>query len=729
MAIMQQQRSLTMKKTNILKLAILFGLMASSTSFAATCPSGTPVPTLSFSPDPILVARYVSGMSPRPSAAITVSVTNPHAGVSYSFSVKTAATHAVNTTINSTTGIFDHTPDKNYTGSDSVKIQVKTTCEVDGKNLKSNITIPIVVASPTPPMAPSGTGGVASMGVDTGNIAGVGAIIIDNTPNPGTPGVMTNMQTHVGTGNNLNIINQFDFDGLQVFQRQPNNDLRDEIGVTNTSSTDYGAFGTNRQTNYFVNGEPVLDLDRLRVGANWLRDNVSPTAGHPAGTYGTITWMDFVRNVASGTQMYGIVRVLVPLRLKQAHDDHDGDGDDDHNDESVQMNALLQSVPSTTIYNFCTQSEHGGDGHHDDEGHEFIPGCGNAPVKGIEFDPGDTMNGYSITDQARIRVKGSLFLDFVNVVGDAVNPAAGTPIKPENLPFHPKDLFIETAIPFDVNPAADSDDDGIMDHIDFVDSVSKNISCTAVPCTYAYPNPQAFSYAHVTQSAKDRFRFQTGVTLDQDTYNIQNTASKYHLLMPTGYEQGWSAAMTELGVTGDQWRSLGFGVPASSTTSVPTVAEIRSSGWEDFPCYISTGGLFSMRHHVNFSGLLYIPQAIEMVTTYRAAGRQYVMGGILVRDGFYIESIHDNTADRGIVLIASDGASFSSIKVIPGSILNSNSFKSASSSVGGGAASNPATALGASSGGADTCVGCAGTSGGGAGAQQTKGNLFVIIRP
>lgn len=718
-----------MRKTNFVQF-ILAGLVFSTAAFAAesTCPENTPAPTLSFSPDPVTVAKYITGMTPRPYADVTVSVTNPQPGVIYVFSVRTAATHAVNTTINAAAGTFRHMPDKNYVGSDSVKIRATTTCKQDGSKLKTDITIPVAMQEASTPVAPIGSGGVATMGGSTGNISAIGAILIDNTPNPGTPGIMTNLETRVGTGNNLNIINQFDFNGLQVFQRQSNNDLWDEIGVTNTASTAYGLFGTNRQTRYFVNGLPVLDLNRFRQAADWLRDHVSPTAGHPAGTYGTITWMDFVRNVSSGTQMYGIVRVLVPLRLKQANDDHDDDGSSDHNNESVEMNALLQSIPSTTIYNFCTQSEHDGDSHHDNEGHNFVAGCGNAPAKGVELEIGDTMNGYTITVSSRIRVKGALFMDFVNESADAVNPVAGTPIHPVNLPFHPKDIFVETAIPFDVNPAIDVNDDGIMDHIDYVDSLSRNISCTAVPCTYQYPNPQAFEYIHVSQSAKDRFQFQSGQVLTEATYNLQNTASKYHLLMPTGYEQGWNAALTELGVTATQWHALGLGVPAAAVTAgrVPTIDDIRSSEWEDFPCYISTGGLFSMRYHVNFSGLLYIPQAIEMVMTYWSSGRQYIMGGVLVRDGFYVESVHDNTSDRGVVLIASDPASFAQMKVIPGSIQSKASFRSASTVLG--ADSNPALADGASSGGAATCAGCSGTTGATA-AQQTRGNTFVIIRP
>lgn len=719
-----------MKKNILSGLVCAAGLLLSVGASAVDCPAGTLAPVLSFSPDPVLVAKYLAGMSPRPFVAVTVTVTNPQAGVTYSFSVRNAATHAVNTTINATTGVFNHTPDKNFAGSDSVKIRAQTSCKVSNSYLKTDVTIPIAVEASSPPVIPPGEGGTSSMGVAVGNVAAVGAILIDNTPNPGTPGIMTNLETRVGTGNNLNIVNQFDFDGLQVFQRQSNNDLFDEIGVTNAASTAYGLFGTNRQTRYFVNGAPVLDLNRFRTAADWLRDNVAPTAGHPAGTYGTITWMDFVRNVTSGTQMYGIVRVLVPLRLKQAHDDHEGHGDD-HNDENVEMNALLQSVSNTTIYNFCTQSEHDGHPQRDNELHVFVPGCGNAPVKGVELEVGDNVNSYVITASSRIRVKGTLFMDFVNESADAVNPVAGTPITAANLPFHPKDIFVETAIPFDVNPAIDANDDGVMDHLEYVDSLSKNISCTAVPCTYQYPNPQTFSYAQVSQSAKDRFQFQTGQELTEVTYNLQNTASKYHLLMPTGYEQGWNAALTELGVTATQWHAMGLGVPSAAIIAdrIPTLNDIRSGEWEDFPCYISTGGLFSMRYHVNFSGLLYIPQAIEMVMTYWSSGRQYIMGGALVRDGFYIESVHNHTSERGIALIASDPASFSQMKVIPGSMQSSASFRSSSTSVGlSGDGGNPTTNPGVNAGGAATCTGCSGTTGA-TSSQQTKGNTFVIIRP
>ena len=51
-----------------------------------------------------------------------------------------------------------------------------------------------------------------------GTLASAGAIIIDNTANPGKPGVVTNMATQVG-GKAFNVNNSFNIDAIQVMQR------------------------------------------------------------------------------------------------------------------------------------------------------------------------------------------------------------------------------------------------------------------------------------------------------------------------------------------------------------------------------------------------------------------------------------------------------------------------------------------------------------------------------
>jgi len=746
-------------KEHKMKLRLFFIFLTGfvpAMAMAKSCPSGTVLPTLSYSPDPIIVAKN----SPETKIVVSASPAS-QSGVTYKFTIQEPAVKGKNSYIGSTTGITGYKPDSGMTGSDefTVRLQILVNgseCEIGGQKARVSKVIPVIIDVPSPAHAPSGTGGTASMGITMGNIADLGAVILDNTPNPGTPGIMSNMQTKVGGARYLNNTNHISYDGLQVMQRQPDNDLWDEIGVTNTNSVSSGLYGTAKQTKYFVNGQMVINLQRLRNAADWLRANVQPSSSHPAGTYGTISWMEFIRNVVEDRPMYGIVRVLVPLKLKSgirsdgtndgSHDlNHDG-RDDNEND--YELNALKVNKPSNQIYAFCTQSEHDNQIDHDHhevddanghniEGYDYnappVNGCGNAPIAGIEFEYPEppkvyTANGYTFTNNSRIRVYGALFMDFVNAEADAVNHVAGTPILPDNLPFHPRDILIETAVPFLINPALDANADNIMDNLEYIDGISRNISCTATPCTYKYPNPQSWDFARVDQSMKDRFQFQTGVTLTQTVYDNLNTASKYHLLMPTGYEAGWSRAFAELGVNAAQWQSLGFGVPpeAVAANRILTNEDILSTSWEDIPAYISTGGLFSMRGHVNISGLLYIPQAIEMMQTYFNNARQYIMGGVIVRDGFYIEGIHNDPTLRGISVITSDPNAFAQVKINPGSIYTSMTFRGAAT-MSAIKETGPISASGANAGGADTCAGCSGTNG--AAKPQAKGNTFVIIRP
>ena len=93
-------------------------------------------------------------------------------------------------------------------------------------------------------------------------------------------------------------------------------------------------------------------------------------------------------------------------------------------------------------------------------------------------------------------------------------------------------------------------------------------------------------------------------------------ANRYSALTPSGYTKGWETAFQLLNITGKKWRDLKFQTPTADNDII-SYADIRadgssSTGYEDIPVFMYTGGLFKFQHHINVSGLMYIPQAFDL---------------------------------------------------------------------------------------------------------------------
>ena len=544
-----------------------------------------------------------------------------------------------------------------------------------------------------------------------------GSIIIDNTPNTGA-GISTNLRTVFGDkpstaiekgtgGNAINI------DAPQVMQRVNGIDLTDAIGVENTTSVSDSNFGTSSQLTQFsdVSGH-LFDLNRLRAAANWMRNptvigttlvanNIAPTLSHPLGTYGTITWLEFLDNIKSARTMYGVVRILVPLELKV------GSG--------TVRNALGATVSANTIYGFCTGSGAGWC-RADPKTPTTTTTYVTAPDddKNNKIEPGLTVSevilGSTTASTSQIRVKGSLMFDFVSNTADSVSGASGTPIALANLPYAPRDIYFKIILPINVNAANDANQDGVLDNIDYIAGLTSSISigggaCPALPCNVAITTPAyaTIDPTKVPQESIDAYNYAYGTsyannadTAFQTLFNSTafGQANRYHMLMASGYAKGWFDAFTELGITASQWAARGFGVPVPVSASVLSLNDIRSKFFEDIPVYMYTGGLIDMHHHVNVSGLVYVPQGVELEQK-KPTSRQYIMGGLIVRDSFYIEA-----EAGGITVIASDPQSISNIKV----------FSSAVSGVSLSDASNTDSSGGASP--SSICFGCSDEAGG-----------------
>jgi len=677
----------------------------------------------------------------------------------YVYSVSSVASTLHGTvTINSSTGLLTYTPTTGYVGNAQFNVTVASTCDT---NPTSTTVATVVVES---------TNSTGTIGTTTGGVVSGGAIIIDNTPNPGTPGIVTNMATVVG-GKNFGLGNSFNIAGIQVMQRDTTTDttkhiLVDEIGVTNTKSTSYQNYGTKKQTTYFANGQHLFDLDRMRKSANWMRvpssvtvpdaatlnsaigtNQITPIATppasctayatvtaapnspstpiglpvqscHPAGTFGTITWAEFLDNIKNNRTMYGVVRILVPLQLGKA---------------ASSNNALNATVGTANIYGFCAAAAG-----------EW---CANSPTSSTDIKPGAAVAGNNsvaviIPTTGQVKVRGTLMFDFVNGTTDGVLGTPGHPIGLDHLPFNPRDIYFKVSVPINVNAANDKDGNGVLDNADYINGITKNITCPSYPCTTVIPadgtgNSPAILNTQVPQDSIDAFNQQYGTNYLSNTdstfvtkFNSLNKPSQYHMLMASGYAQGWTDAFAELNITAQQWKNLGYLIPDDATLSSPlTITNIRNSLFEDIPVYLYTGGLVDMHHHMNVAGLIYVPQSAEIEAKMNDAAnptRMYMMGGLIVRDGFFLEG-----KLNGMILITSDPASYSSLRVLSSAIQGAMMSSALSTVHDSAAGSASPYGVGLSNGGAgtggstsaDQCVGCGGSS------TTVSKTRWIEIRP
>ncbi len=391
---------------------------------------------------------------------------------------------------------------------------------------------------------------------------------------------------------------------------------------------------------YFSNGKHLFDIDRFRDAANWLSSagNVSPDTDVAAKTYGTITFRDFLENIAANKTMYGLVRVLIPL----------------------QKNG--------NTYGFCTASTPVPNPQTNPG--EKGPGCSCAPNGGLDIRPSTLCGNINITASNAIKVKGSLMWDFVDHL-------TGEPIALGELPEHPRDLYFKVEIPIWVNWSDDVtnaqgevDFQKFTDRLDLINSKTASLSAGTITTTTL-----SISKSEIPQVSKQAYNHQksgdSSSTDFDDDFADMSLPNKYHLLMPSGYADGWAEAFNKLNLTRANWVDLPvepkFKLPAKSSEDTPwTADDFRSEDFEDIPTYMYTGGLIDMHDHVFISGLLYVPQALELEAknSNGYAAYQYIIGSIVVRDGFYIEA---NDSDSGnfnsVTVISTDPMSFSNILI------------------------------------------------------------------
>ena len=531
-----------------------------------------------------------------------------------------------------------------------------------------------------------------------------GALIIDNSMGkPGSFGIVTNMRTGLDEDSTQSAqgcenedetraraCNSFELENgasLQVIQQGTSGVLSVESGVFNQQSTSYENFGKDTQARLFEADNHLFDIDKFRNAAKELRKSNTNLAPF---TYGNITWQQFIENVAAARTMYGIVRVEIPLqRLSDAPPVNNKKGKKRYSSRSGKR------------YGFCGQSKLNTCGCSPGV---KIEGGGDEDYEETEIKPGETICGVKLPSFSRIDVRGSILFDWVDC-------DTREPIKTQDLPESAEDLEIEVSVPLIINPAYPGSN-FTLNNMQDITALSAEKTCAPdQSCSFPLEIPvSALSFAPPPEYSRFNKQF-TGSEFAQ-----LSMTDRYASLLPSGYVKGWEAAFQQLNITGKTWRDLNFQTPTADNDII-SYADIRadgttSTGFEDIPSFMYTGGLFKLEHHINVSGLMYIPQAFDLEQNgidlekrvkkhdeeyekkdkeyskysyfkkkyvresdyhnheyarcpkktdhyeIRIPASQYISGAVVVRDGFSIE-VED---EGGATIISNDPASFDNMR-------------------------------------------------------------------
>ncbi|MDQ7072389.1 MAG: hypothetical protein Q9N32_00935 [Gammaproteobacteria bacterium] len=540
----------------------------------------------------------------------------------------------------------------------SSDLKFKLTVDCSGKNKSIDLVVrdsgtTTVSTNTNTPNVPTNTSSPNSQCPNSGTV------IFDMTASSGSFALQSNLSlltcanksdTAIDDGIGSNAINSDDFHVMyRDYTGDPiiDGDLKLVVG-SNAQTSQSNLIDTNSLT-YFKNGQHLFDLDRLRNAADWIKSHVTPDTGILSRQYGTITLSEFLQNISENKTMYGIVRVKIPLEIGQCT-----------NNASCSKNALNDVVLPSDLYGFCDTAI--------ETGSLCIcaPGNNNSANTFTKIKEGLTLCGHTLPANAQINVKGSLIWDFVAAQDDIINGLnQGDPIPLSLLPLVPRELYFKVEIPINVNAAYDLNNDGIMDNM----STIANYNAAFTSAQFIQPT---FSYSTVPPESKAAYLYQFGTPLTQTLFDQLDNASKYHMMSANGYPSGWAEAFNKLNITGNDWTSMSFGISSAVANNVISENDVRSNSFEDIPTYLYTGGLIDMHDHCNISGLVYVPQGMELEAKSGNNAQQYFSGAILVRDTYYLQ-INGATTMQ---LISSESQNFSNSKVNNSTTLGLLSFDS-----------------------------------------------------
>ena len=493
---------------------------------------------------------------------------------------------------------------------------------------------------------------------------GTAQIILDNTAAFSKNALFTNMSTKKTPVCNKsdvlssNSCNSFSLGNnhIQVIQNDLNGNLTKMIGVNNPDSSSYNNTGTDAQLNYFAPDEHLIKIPKMRDLAEKI------TAFKPkleSGTFGNITFKEFIKNVSLGRNMYGVVRVEVPLARNENFSpiikrDQERDSDDDNDDsDSDRKNR-------NSKFRLCGEKPTA----------ECLL-CG--PGNNTKIAPGSTVCGISLGDNAKINVFGSLMFDWIDCKTEE-------PISLTDLGDGGSDISFNIAVPLNINPINQTADNTSMRSIETLANIVGSNQCpTGSSCNL--PLTGSFPFDLVNPDEMDKYYEKTKVNLTSSEFDSLSAENKFNLIMPSGYANGWALAFEKLNINAATWQNWVSDTPdkldTSNVTHILTEADIRKASFQDIPAFMYSGGIVGIHHHANISGLVYIPQAFDLEQNGLVKDNktfipslQYINGAIIVRDGFYFEAQYQG----GVTIISNNPGSYDQIKLDPSST-QSGKFK------------------------------------------------------
>jgi len=416
-----------------------------------------------------------------------------------------------------------------------------------------------------------------------------GQIILNNTALPGNSGGYTSKNTTL-LGPNCSIddqdCNSFGIPNIQVIQADNDGSLWNAVGLSNNQSTRGQSDNPTNSTPTLSDNGLLISLSKLRRAANSIAQ--LPLNHLTNSQFGTINWVDFIKNITNAQTMYGVVRVRIPVKTDNSP----------------------------------------------------APSCACTLAAGNDLSVGHSICGTTLNPNSQIRIKGTLFVDFIACETGAPlsNAISNTPTITINIPLH-----------------INSSSYAIL-NFDALTKLTGTNDCEANRTECLKKINTKLPFELVSPPARSAYQASTQTTLSQALFNTLSPSKQLQLLIPSGYNEGWLSAFQTLNISKSQWLALGFASP--NYQGQFTEQDIVSEQFQDIPALVISGGKLTLSNQVNISGLVYSVQKLSISQAQES--QQFFNGNIVVRDGFHIATAKTG----GVIMINNDPISYRQTSVL-----------------------------------------------------------------